>query len=87
MVGNIERVGLCICVVANCNAMFRGQGASLYAYEIFVVKAVVELSYVRASLTRVLQYIEGFIKNYWSPQWGAVKQSILPTFECVLWKG
>jgi len=37
MVGNIERVRICTCFVANCHAMFRGQGASCYAFEIFVV--------------------------------------------------
>ena len=59
--------------MANCHDMFRGQGASCYALEIFVVKAVVELSDIRGSLARVLQYIEGLIKHYWSPQWGTVK--------------
>ena len=73
--------------MANCHAMFRGQGASCYALEIFVVKAVMELSFVRGSLTRVLQYIKGLIKHYWIPQWGAVKQAMLPTFKCILWKG
>jgi len=61
MVGNIERVGGYAPVLWQIFMQCAGAGVSCYAFEIFVVNAVVEVSYVSGSLTRVLQYIEGLI--------------------------
>ena len=49
MVSNIERVGIYTSFWGNCHDILRGQGASCYVCEIFVVKTVVELSNVRGS--------------------------------------